>query len=287
MLMNLSDHKKLTVSGLEALARLLELLISYFRVEIGRKLLDHLMAWAQINTLRQIAGQNLDNNHTVQIVMAILNIFHLLPAKAYTFMEEIINTLQYLEGHLDRHQDSPFRKPISKFLNRFAENCVEYLINNFKNRKLGNMLASIAGMDGCDNLRKHAEEKIQELVDDVTSESDPETKVVKFANIIDLVEAISKHDSEWFNGQKQLLTTLSEVLEDIHDVSVAPILSSAHFRSSQAIEKLQQLIINFTKANMNETDLIFSVANRHCKLKYDISNVFEDFILTTLYLRKI
>ena len=36
MLMNLSDHKKLTVSGLEALARLLELLISYFRVEIGR-----------------------------------------------------------------------------------------------------------------------------------------------------------------------------------------------------------------------------------------------------------
>lgn len=282
MLMNLSDHKKLTVSGLEALARLLELLISYFRVEIGRKLLDHLMAWAQINTLRQIAGQNLDNNHTVQIVMAILNIFHLLPAKAYTFMEEIINTLQYLEGHLDRHQDSPFRKPISKFLNRFAENCVEYLINNFKNRKLGNMLASITGMDGCDNLRKHAEEKIQVLVDDVTSESDPETKVVKFANIIDLVEAISKHDTEWFNGQKQLLTTLSEVLEDIHDISVAPILSSAHFRSSQAIEKLQQLIINFTKANMNETDLIFSVANRHCKLKYDISNVFEDFIFNDI-----
>ena len=58
MLMNLSDHKKLTVSGLEALARLLELLISYFRVEIGRKLLDHLMAWAQINTLRQLAGQD-------------------------------------------------------------------------------------------------------------------------------------------------------------------------------------------------------------------------------------
>ena len=35
MLMNLSDHKTHS-SGLEALARLLELLISYFRVEIGR-----------------------------------------------------------------------------------------------------------------------------------------------------------------------------------------------------------------------------------------------------------
>ena len=53
-------------------------------------------------------------------------------AKAYTFMEEIINTLQYLEGHLDRHKDSPFRQPVSKFLNRFAENCIEYLIANFK-----------------------------------------------------------------------------------------------------------------------------------------------------------
>ena len=235
----------MTVPGLEALARLLELLISYFRVEIGRKLLDHLMAWAQINTLRQIAGQDLENNHTVQIVMAILNIFHLLPAKAYTFMEEIINTLQYLEGHLDRHQDSPFRKPVSKFLNRFAENCIDYLIANFKYRKLGNMLATITGMDGCDNLRKIAKEKLTVFVEDVQNEPDKEVKIVKFANLIDLIEAISKHDDVWFNDQKELLLTLSKLFEQVSDTKSTAALSSVHFQSDQAIDKLHRLIILF------------------------------------------
>ena len=39
--MNLSDPKRFTVPGLEGLARLLELLTSYFKVEIGRKRLEH------------------------------------------------------------------------------------------------------------------------------------------------------------------------------------------------------------------------------------------------------
>ncbi|EGW30360.1 uncharacterized protein SPAPADRAFT_143045 [Spathaspora passalidarum NRRL Y-27907] len=278
MLMNLSDHKKLTVSGLEALARLLELLISYFRIEIGRKLLDHLMAWAQINTLRQIAGQDLENNHTVQIVMAILNIFHLLPAKAYTFMEEIINTLLYLEGHLDRHQNSPFRKPVSKFLNRFAENCIEYLIKNFKNRKMGNMLASIAGMDGCEQIRKVAEEKIQVLVDDIKGETDQEIKVIKFVNMIDLLESITNHDTEWFDGQKELLLTLSEIIEGISDAKQAPLISAAHFQSDQGIEKLQSIIVHYLKRNPKDLDLVFTSVDRHSRLNLKVSNDIEDFI---------
>lgn len=278
MLMNLSDHKKLTVPGLEALARLLELLISYFRVEIGRKLLDHLMAWAQINTLRQIAGQDLENNHTVQIVMAILNIFHLLPAKAYTFMEEIINTLQYLEGHLDRHQDSPFRKPVSKFLNRFAENCIDYLIANFKYRKLGNMLATITGMDGCDNLRKIAKEKLTVFVEDVQNEPDKEVKIVKFANLIDLIEAISKHDDVWFNDQKELLLTLSKLFEQVSDTKSTAALSSVHFQSDQAIDKLHRLIILFLQKNPREFDLLFAVVDRDSKLKIPVPTEIEDYI---------
>ena len=41
ILMNLADPKRLSVAGLEGLARLLELLTNYFKVEIGHKLLDH------------------------------------------------------------------------------------------------------------------------------------------------------------------------------------------------------------------------------------------------------
>ncbi|GEQ72657.1 hypothetical protein JCM33374_g6344 [Metschnikowia sp. JCM 33374] len=286
MLMNLSDHKKLTVSGLEALARLLELLISYFRVEIGRKLLDHLMAWAQINTLRSIAGQDLENNHTVQIVMAILNIFHLLPAKAYTFMEEIINTLQYLEGHLDRHENSPFRLPVLKFLNRFAENCLEYYMANFKNRKLGNMLAYFAGAEDGPRIREVSKSKMPHIMEDLRNESADEIKITKFANTVDLVGAIASHDAEWFNKQAPLLESLSDLVKVVVGIkSRLPLISSAHLQAEQAIAKLSTICVSYAKNTPSNKSLLFKVVNTICeldlKVSVDIENfLFEDVVLS-------
>lgn len=283
MLMNLSDHKKLTVSGLEALARLLELLISYFRVEIGRKLLDHLMAWAQINTLRQIAGQDLENNHTVQIVIAILNIFHLLPAKAYTFMEEIIGTLQYLEGHLDRHQDSPFRKPVSKFLNRFATNCLDYYLANFKNRKLGNMLASFAAIPDCENIRTVAKERFDGIIQDLREEASTELKIIKFANTVDLVKAISEHDTNWFDSQKDLLVKLIELKENVlHLKDECPLVSPARFQVNQAVSYLHSIIVKYLERNPDEFDLLFTLVERIDSSKVDVGPEIEDFIMKNI-----
>lgn len=283
MLMNLSDHKKLTVSGLEALARLLELLISYFRVEIGRKLLDHLMAWAQINTLRQIAGQDLENNHTVQIVMAIFNIFHLLPAKAYTFMEEIINTLQYLEGHLDRHQNSPFRTPVLKFLNRFPENCLDYYIAHFKNRKLGNMLAYFAGAENGPKIREVAIQKMSGILDDLKNESSGEILVIKFANTVDLVAAIAGYDEEWFKQQAPLLKELSSLAGKIIDLkNLLPLVSNTHLQADQAVSKLQTIVVSFMKQSPDETGLLFEVINQFSLLNVKIHDQIENFIFETV-----
>ena len=285
MLMNLSDHKKLTVSGLEALARLLELLISYFRVEIGRKLLDHLMAWAQINTLRLIAGQDLENNHTVQIVMAILNIFHLLPAKAYTFMEEIINTLQYLEGHLDRHENSPFRLPVLKFLNRFAENCLDYYIANFKNRKLGNMLAYFAGAEDGPRIREFSKLKMAGIVEDVRNESVDEVKITKFANTVDLVGAIASHDTAWFREQAPLMESLAELVKTIVGIKFQlPLISTAHLQADQAIAKMQTICVEFAKNTPENKDLLFRVVNTVCELELKVSVDIENFFFENVVL---
>lgn len=283
MLMNLSDHKKLTVSGLEALARLLELLISYFRVEIGRKLLDHLMAWAQINTLRQIAGQDLENNHTVQIVMAILNIFHLLPAKAYTFMEEIINTLQYLEGHLDRHQNSPFRLPVLKFLNRFADNCLEYYLANYKNRKLGNMLAYFAGAEEGPRIREVCEAKMDTIVASVQEEPVDEVKVTKFANTVDLIASIANVDAAWFAEQKPLLTNIIELVKSIADIKLRlPLISSSHLQAEQAIAKLQLVIVDYMRAKPEASDMLFKTVDCLSELDIKVDSEIEDFIFESI-----
>lgn len=281
MLMNLSDHKKLTTSGLEALAKLLELLIYYFRVEIGQKLLNHLMAWAQINTLRQISSQDLENNHTVKIVIAILNIFHLLPAKAYTFMEEIVNTLQYLEGHLDRHQNSPFRAPVAKFLNRFAENTVEHFTANFKNRKLGNMFAYFVSLEECSSLRDAVKTNFNSIVDDLENETDYQVKVTKFANTVDVLQALSTRDKEWFNEQKDLITKLFKMIKDVTRPTELQ-TSATYFQADQAISNIEGIMVKFMEQNKDESDLLFMVVDEVLAFKGKVPTTVEDFIFEVI-----
>lgn len=107
------------------------------------------------------------------------------------------------------------------------------------------MLAAITGMDGCENLRKISREKLTVFIDDVKNESNKEIKIIKFANLVDLVDAISKHEHSWFDEQKPLLLLLSETVEEISDTRTTAEFSSVHFQSDQAIEKLHELLLDF------------------------------------------
>lgn len=279
MLMNLSDHKKLTVSGLEALARLLELLITYFKVEIGRKLLDHLMAWAQPVVLHSIASEELENNPTVKIIVAILNIFHLLPPKAYTFMEEIIKTLQYLEDNLRRKQGSPFREPIAKFLNRFPQETFQFFSQQFHLRQLGTKLAYFIKLKECDDLKKVIKENIGVLYNSVSQETQAENKSIKFANFIDLIESLSESDSEWLISHKQLLLDVSSLSQEIITVEQnAALTSPIHFCIRQAIEKLQSLFVQLFHKNIKDSDIILGFIDLLSSLDIPISPYLEDFV---------
>ena len=131
ILVNLSDHKKLTVAGLEGLARLLRLLTNYFKVEIGRKLLDHLRQWAEPQVLQELSTKPLDDSETILIISAILNVFYLLPPAASIFMGELVSQILDLESVVRRSNSSPFRKPLLRFLNRYSGESVDYFYEKF------------------------------------------------------------------------------------------------------------------------------------------------------------
>lgn len=95
ILMTLADSGRLTPHGLGGLANLLELLTSYFKVEIGQKLLSHMSAIAEAEALRvaskgALSGPSYSEAHhllkpvpvresdCVETLAAVTRVFHLL-----------------------------------------------------------------------------------------------------------------------------------------------------------------------------------------------------------------
>lgn len=144
--MNLADPKRLSCASLEGLARLLELLTNYFKVEIGHRLLDHYRFLADANMLKDAVSCPLEDNEEITKLVRLVNIIHLLPAAANCFLEDLVNLVVSTEAQLHCANPSPFSLPLSKFLDRYPEESVEYFLNNLGQprhvRTLRNVLLS-------------------------------------------------------------------------------------------------------------------------------------------------
>lgn len=283
MLMNLSDYKKLTVSGLEALSRLLELLISYFKVEIGRKLLDHLMAWAQPSALQNILLQELDSNTTVQIIVAIFKIFHLLPSQAFTFLKELMETLIFLETNLRRHYNSPFRKPIGSFLNRFPDHSIAFMKDHFSSRNYGSRFAYFIGLSECDELKNEFKRNSESFIELISNEANNDIKTVMLVNMIDTVESLSNADEEWFRESSSTLKKLAAItVECTNYEKTSSISSPSHFQLDQSTEKLQKVYVKFLKLSKSDAKNTIDLINYLCLNNISICEDMNKFILNDI-----
>ncbi|QPG74496.1 hypothetical protein FOA43_001826 [Brettanomyces nanus] len=279
MLMNLSDHKKLTVTGLEALSRLLELLISYFKVEIGRKLLDHLMAWAQPQALQRIALQNPDSDQTVQIIVAILKIFYLLPPQAFQFMDEILTTLLYLESNLRRHGNSPFREPIAKYLDRFADYAAGFFQKRFASRAYGSRFAYFVSIPECGKLRSLIEEKMTEITQSACDETNNDLKYIKLSNLVDLSTAIASQDENWLKENLDLIQKMIKLsIECLRYRETSALASPIHMQLDQANESLQALCVHYLKATESVPEDTIKLIDYVCQNKIPMSFCIDDFV---------
>ncbi|TDL29737.1 hypothetical protein BD410DRAFT_736870 [Rickenella mellea] len=130
ILMNLADPKRLSVPGLEGLARLLELLTNYFKVEIGVKLLDHFRIIADAQMLRASSRIPLVDNEGIMKLVRLVNIFHLLPSAANIFLEDLVNSVVQTEAQLHSATRSPFSEPLGKFLDRFPAESMDLFLRS-------------------------------------------------------------------------------------------------------------------------------------------------------------
>ncbi|GLJ07095.1 hypothetical protein SUGI_0058030 [Cryptomeria japonica] len=162
ILVNLAHTKSLTMPLLQGLARLLELLSNWFNVTLGCKLLDHLKKWQEPEKLAQTqkawkAGEE------PKIAAAIIELFHLLPSAASKFLDELVQIIMDLEAALPQGQvyselNSPYRLPLTKFLNRYATDAVDYFLARLNQpkyfRRFMNIIRSETGQPLREELAK-------------------------------------------------------------------------------------------------------------------------------------
>jgi transformation/transcription domain-associated protein len=132
ILVNLAHTKNLSMPLLQGLARLLELLSNWFNVTLGGKLLEHLKKWLEPEKLAQ-CQKSWKAGEEPKIAAAIIELFHLLPTAAGKFLDELVTLTIDLEGALPSGQfyseiNSPYRLPLTKFLNRYPPAAVDYFL---------------------------------------------------------------------------------------------------------------------------------------------------------------
>ncbi|WAR58696.1 hypothetical protein PtB15_10B34 [Puccinia triticina] len=156
VLNNLSDHKKLTLPSLQGLARLVELLTNYFKVEIGSKLLDHFRLLSDPQTLATAALSSSQESGVLEIMAGVVNIFHLLSSPAAgVYLRDMIAYVVHVETILKKVTPSPFTKPLSLYIDLYPEAATGYFFTRLDDERHLNTLKWVLLSDHSEQFRNY------------------------------------------------------------------------------------------------------------------------------------
>ncbi|KAI0472046.1 FAT domain-containing protein [Xylariaceae sp. FL0804] len=263
VLANLQDPKRLSTHGLDNLARLLRLLTTYFKVEIGARLLDHIKDLADPNFLQQISFTFFEQNNQMKVIAAVFNIFHLLPPAAEQFKERLINTCLELEEKLRRTHHSPFRPPLYKYLNRYPSGVWTYLLGKLEDIKYGRFLAQVLLSPESRPLREHAVANVEGLINACGQivNAAKDTKFVAIINTINVLDSLSQFESTrgWME-RKETITWLKQVCKELERHLLSNSLPpSLRLPADQASEQVMAIFTKALALKPQDLDPLFSL----------------------------
>lgn len=282
VLANLQDPRRLSTHGLDGLARLLQLLTTYFKVEIGARLLDHTKVLAEQNMLQRISFNLIEQNEQMKIVAAVFNIFHLLPPAAEQFKERLIETVLDLEEKLRRTRYSPFRTPLYKYINRYPKEVWLLLLGKIEDQKYGRFLAQVLENPDSKALREVVVAGVESLIKYCgdMGEGNKETKYAAIINAINIMHAICKFDNSrsWMDKKDSLMwfKAVGKKLEaQLRSNTLPPQLRLA---AEQAGEQLMVIFTKFLEYHPKDLDSLFSLVEAVTAEDFKPSQPLFDYI---------
>ncbi|KFY73637.1 hypothetical protein V499_06289 [Pseudogymnoascus sp. VKM F-103] len=265
VLANLQDPRRLSTHGLDGLARLLQLLTTYFKVEIGSRLLDHIKVLAEPNALQRISFTLVEQNDQMKIIAAVFNIFHLLPPAAEHFKERLVETVLDLEDKLRRTRYSPFRAPLYKYLNRYPNEVWMMLLGKIEEQKYGRFLAQLLEDPDSAPLRSVVVNSVDMLIKncgDMGAEN-KETRYAAVINAINVMHSVCKYPGTeaWMEKKENLMwfRLVGKNLEQrLRNYSLP---SNLRLAAEQAGEQLMIIFTKFLEIHPKDLDALFGLVD--------------------------
>lgn len=270
ILVNLADAKRLSVPGLEGLARFLELLTNYFKVEIGVKLLDHFDTLADANMLQKAASGPLDDNPDISRMTRLVNIFRLLPATAVQYLKQLTTQVVEVESQLHQSAPGPFTENIAKYLDRYHSEGAQNLLDNIRNPRVVWTYRNIISSG-----------KAPQLVNELSNRAGAITEVC-FANLeqfdlvlpgLYIIRELSRTSPSWLSDHEPVLEAVVGVWRSIVQRSRDPKsdMSNVHYQT------MPSLILEMFMATLEHKDhtaLLFHVVEAYeIRSSFDRTNV--------------
>ena len=285
VLASLQDAKRLTVHSLDNLGRLLRLLTTYFKVEIGSRLLEHVKQIAEPGFLQQVSFTFFEQHSSLKVIAAVFNIFHLLPEAAKQFKERVIDNVLDLEEKLRRTHHSPFRLPLYKYLNKYPSDVWAFTLGKLEELKYGRFFSQVLRDPDSQVLRDYGAANVEFIIktcNNIISQG-KETKFNAIINTINMLDALcqfpntlswleNKEHIEWLKQVgKELernltMNTLAPSLRlpaDQASEQLMAILTKALARHPKDLEPLFGLIDSITADDFRETPALLSHIYKH------------------------
>jgi transformation/transcription domain-associated protein len=252
ILMNLADPKRLSVPGLEGLARLLELLTNYFKVEIGHKLLDHFGIVADPQMLLASSRLPLSEHEGITKLVRLANIFHLLPSAANIFLESLVNAIVQTEAQMQFSGRSPFSEPLSKYLDRYPVEAVDFFLRHLNFPRHVRTFRSILQAKLAPNLLRELASRTGVIVTHCIKGSDPSTLAPALSLFSDLADLIPT----WLSENDFVIDALVELWRS---ESLQPEQTAVSI--SEVIQRHSTIMSIFMKAveQSSRIDLLFDI----------------------------
>lgn len=262
ILMNLQEPKRLSVAGLDGLARLLTLLTNYFKVEIGQRLLEHMKVIADESLLQKVSFGLVEQQKEMRIVAAVFNIFHLLPPAAATFMETLVTAVLDLEAKLRRTACSPFRQPLIKYLNRYPREAFVFFQNHLSQEKYGRFYGQILADPESEPVRRTLAAEPESLINTALAIEGSESRITASVNVIYALHSVSMKmpTNNWYQRapdfKRRLLEAGVDLNKSLRQDTLPP---SQRLRVEQAGDQLMDIFTTYLTQSSEDLDFTFEL----------------------------